>query len=182
MRKIIFRGKSRNGWLVGDLLHNRGKVYIAPIGIANPLAEAEDFEVDEKTVGQFTGLKDDNGKDIYEGDIIEVISLDLSTLGNKINTAVTFEDSAYRLSVRYKDDLLLDNWLNNTLRVIGNIHDNLELLNNENDMIKHCGECSHFGGESIRGSGWCDRANRETFCGDKCIYELIGNEKDESKN
>src|SRR5574344_2130453 len=70
-RKNIFRGKNKkNGWIYGDLIHNRGEVFIAPLGIANPFATAEDFVVDENSVGYFTSLKDKTNKDIYEGDII----------------------------------------------------------------------------------------------------------------
>ena len=66
-----FRGlNSKKEWLYGDLIHNRGEVFIAPIGIANPLAKAEDFVVDENTVGLFSGLFDKNRKEIYDGDII----------------------------------------------------------------------------------------------------------------
>ena len=50
-RRNIFRGKNKkNGWIYGDLIHNRGEVFIAPIGIANPFATAEDFVVDEVEV------------------------------------------------------------------------------------------------------------------------------------
>ena len=66
-----FRGlNSKKEWLYGDFIHNRGEVFIAPIGIANPLAKAEDFVVDENTVGLFSGLFDKNRKEIYDGDII----------------------------------------------------------------------------------------------------------------
>ena len=65
-RKNIFRGKNKkNGWIYGDLIHNRGEVFIAPLGIANPFATAKDFVVDENTSGQFSRRKDKNSKDIY---------------------------------------------------------------------------------------------------------------------
>lgn len=72
MRTIKFKGLSAKGWLYGDLIHNRGKVYIAPIGIASPFAEAGDFEVDESTIGQHIGLYGKNDEGIYEGDIIKL--------------------------------------------------------------------------------------------------------------
>ena len=73
MREIKFRGKNGKGkWITGDLLHNRGETFIAPPGIANPLATLDDFRIDPATVGQFTGLHDAEGKEIYEGDIFQV--------------------------------------------------------------------------------------------------------------
>lgn len=167
-RIIKFRGKSRNGWIIGDLLHNRGKVYIAPIGLANPLAEVEYYEVDENTVGQFTGLKDKNGKEIYEGDIIHF---------NNSYGVVLFVDGQFGTASYSHGYEGLNSWnafepdtyeYKNAL-VVGNVFEDTKLL----EGFTLCGDCSHFGGESISGHGWCDRANRETFCGDKCIYELI---------
>ena len=67
-REIKFRGRNdRYGWLTGHYFVNRGVHFIAEDGIANPLNTWEDYSVDPETVGQYTGLKDRNGKDIYEG-------------------------------------------------------------------------------------------------------------------
>lgn len=69
-KQFKFRGKSKNGWIYGDLIHNREKVYIAPLGIANPLSSPDDFVVDENTVCQYTGFDDVDGTEIYDGDLV----------------------------------------------------------------------------------------------------------------
>ena len=120
MRNIIFRGMTSNGWLYGDLIHNRGKVYIAPIGEIYHESVPEDFEVDENSIGQFTGLCDKNNKEIYEGDILKY-SFELFKeflQGSVIFNRGSFDFLGYPLC----------SFQTNQFEIIGNIYDNKDSL------------------------------------------------------
>ncbi len=139
MREIEFRGKNaKNEWVTGDLLRNRGETFICPDGLQSPFATPEDFRVDPATVGQFTGLTDKNGRKIYEGDIVITqqhgggilpsAKPETGTVGiygrGGILLKFPHNSGEFDLSIQ------IDGQIN---EVIGNIHDNPKLLNNESD-------------------------------------------------
>ena len=125
MRNIIFRGKSlREGkWVYGDLiqLQTRSRIH-----------QWENYwrvsyDIDSDTIGQFTGLTDNNDNRIYEGDIVS----GLFRFGMKKNALVTFKDGAFGLEW-YRGDIAhfdaFTSICNVTYQVLGNIYDNPELL------------------------------------------------------
>ena len=133
-RLIDFRGKSiKNGsWIYGDLIHGieekKGRVFIMPrepwhvsVPRFNPL---EGVEVDASTIGQFTEMYDKSNIGIYEGDIVEFTNLDLPFM------EVQFDDGSFYLIRKdpftYKG--LKKEDIEGAVDVIGNIHDNPELL------------------------------------------------------
>lgn len=78
-------------------------------------------EVEPDTVGQFTGLLDKDGKEIYEGDILQVD-------GEAVMYVVEWHDAGLKArQISNRSTIGLSNWKKYST-VIGNIHDNFELL------------------------------------------------------
>ncbi len=128
-REILFRGKSKSfsSWEYGCLIQSRGEYFIGNTVGNDP----ENWcYVYPETVGQFTGLLDKNGNKIFEGDILKCISPNdghefvsdfIATLANGIN----FKNKELR-----RDMIIYEyDWME--VEVIGNIHDDPELIGKE---------------------------------------------------
>lgn len=123
MREILFRGKrlDTGEWVEGDLIHSCGRTYCGIYG--ETLAQ-----VDPATVGQYTGLRDRNGKRIFEGDVlVSFFCDDVPNYGER--SVVLWHKHAWCSQYRdYKPETLEDYEMTNYVDVIGNIYDNPELL------------------------------------------------------
>lgn len=117
MRTIKFRGKCTDDgmWRHGDLLHADNLIWINDNGLH--------CTVDEKTVGEFTSLRDNNCEEIYEGDI-------LSCRGCKPMLEVRFVHGvfAFLWGGDLDDEFPTGTPTHEWAEVAGNIHDNPELL------------------------------------------------------
>lgn len=135
MREIKFRGKliaAKNHWVYG--------AYI-PAKISS-WEEDTIFDgqtrwvIDPETVGQYTGYKDADGKEIYEGDIFRVIDEpdvgailvrfgeNPGTLWGRENYGFYVNFASKRLNEINRQDFLF--WYRKGVKVVGNIHDNPE--------------------------------------------------------
>lgn len=131
--RYLFRGKRKDGqgWIEGDLVHTRTTTQGA---VTEIYTLDMSYEVDPETVGQCTGLKDKNGKLIYEGDIVK----GLFNFGLEIMSVCTFKDGAFGLTAKqcgaYHFSAFTSLW-EVQYEVIGNIHDNPNLCRIEHDSL-----------------------------------------------
>ena len=134
MRDIKFRGKRiDNGkWIYGCLVQTFHEgVYILkiPSFIPAKTLRAEIFiEVHSESVGQYTGLKDKNGREIYEGDVIDC---SMSFRGGVLphRGEIVLDEKFGAFATKNESGItLLHNHRMSSIEVIGNKYDNPELL------------------------------------------------------
>lgn len=128
-REIKFRGISKRTreWVYGYYWTNEnGNYFIRQTIDLNGCFSIADIEIDIETIGQYTGLKDKNGREIYEGDILKSMQWNDIYLVKYIGTAF------YLCRKGNKGFNKITTWNNaEKSEVIGNITDNPELLGGE---------------------------------------------------
>ena len=131
MREILFRGKTdKSEWLYGDLINVGCDFETAKRNLYehNGLKCASLTTVIPETVGQYTGLTDKNGKKIFEGDILEFSDRFVVVTWHEFCACWDCTFLKYINGVQsITNDRETNKWHENAL-VIGNIHDNPELL------------------------------------------------------
>ena len=125
MREIKFRGKyGNNPWLYGSLVtKNRNNNGIQERNSSVTIL------VDDGSIGQYTGMNDSMGKEIYEGDIVR-------TSDNDDELAVVeWDDEDLRFTVTHGNVVngLGEGYYSREVEVIGNMYDNPELLGGAHD-------------------------------------------------
>ena len=128
MRTIKFRGKIKvtGKWMYGDITRLYEDEFMQ--------IDISDWDVFPETIGQFTGIVDRNGVEIYEGDIIQTYD----SKGKPILHEVYYLENEARFATKLigyenlNEGSLTQKWINELdFEVIGNIFDNRELLQNK---------------------------------------------------
>lgn len=146
MREYKFRGKAiipieeldklgikhDNGWVYGNLIITGNEALIV-----GPIIEWDDeyiahewwCQVDRNTIGQYIGLKDKHGKEIYEGDVLLNTYQPMlkNIFSEKQMYAVEYRSMGFTLKPLF-EELACKYKIEEDMQVIGNIYEDLELL------------------------------------------------------
>lgn len=130
MREIKFRGKRTDTgeWVYGDLIENQGRFFIYHATSETTLKDEDNSivvlaeQVNPDTVGQYTGLTDSDGTEIYEGDIFQVKAYEP-------RFEVYFKNGVFEYrQIGSSNRPVLLRRIHFDSFILGNIHDNPELL------------------------------------------------------
>ena len=101
----------KNEWLDGDGNDVFGTTSMEECGFYTGILE------------QYTGFKDEDGKEIYEGDIIDLFGIYLEVVWSQDEAKFDLTNNDFRVGA-----FIFDKYTVSHIRVVGNIHENSELL------------------------------------------------------
>ena len=178
MRKIKFRGKNANDeWVYGSLVQELyGDVWIFPEGDTYCNAGGDFYSnkypgicmVKPETVGQFTGLHDKDGRDIYDGDLVEMMRTPEKMRKLVITRHIVTSDSVTSWTFRSLTKQVLGFRMSGMgefdsyrFKVVGNIHDNPEMVQQVSLTIPERKPLHHQRQGYLR--HWCDEHEGEVM-------------------
>ena len=136
-RQLRFRAKRSNdpafpfveGWLVPFSNRKHFEMWIMSHVSAS---STYGWPIDIDTIGQFTGLRDVNGKDVYEGDIVRYRATDARHTKNPrfVNLPIHYSESSAKFEA---GNIFWEDLSSERIEVIGNIYDNPELIETQNN-------------------------------------------------